>query len=443
MVSLYYNLYFSILNRLAYRILGDVRCRRSLLPGAILTLARPVVRAVGRRVIQGSPGPTRPLRLAPVRVRRIADRYNSTTITDNSEVTDIEFDGSTRISQDGNDGAINNQSGGTVGNLSVNIHVATTPSSSRFRNMRRRTQFRRQRPLYETYDYYNYNDYYTYSPSRSYPRRHSHPRRPYTTLSTSTVRKPTSPTTTTTTSESKIAIAPLPTNIHNSPRALVDYSNPNVHVDSSGSRPKNEEVLQQLLSRGFLTSEEIDRFKMNTNIDVPDAVGRSRRSIESVDPLASDSFMSKTSLDKPITIALVDHDDTRQSDSEYMQNYAHQLEQQFWLDITPIIEHYSGILGISVSTYVPSFTPKTSHERHKRSINQHVTSDGSDTTIETRPSSYVYEIRNRTHVTVAKRNYSYESHTATYRFSNLAVTVTVTGILFACALIFVVYNRCK
>ena len=56
-----------------------------------------MIRSVGRRVIQGSPGPRRPLRLLPMRARRFADQYSRSYRADstyNHEDIDQDIDNS-------------------------------------------------------------------------------------------------------------------------------------------------------------------------------------------------------------------------------------------------------------------------------------------------------------------------------------------------------------
>ena len=429
--------------------LGATYCRRSVLPGAILALARPVTKAFVRRVVQGSPGPTRPLRLVPLRTRRVADfTFDSTTSTSDSSVTDTDIDHSTRISQDGNEGAINNQSGGTAGNLSVHFNMAPNQGNSRFRSHRRRGNFRRQRPLYQDYEYYNYDYYYPTYGSR---RTHHHPRR----LQSQHPRAHIS----TTTSVFGPTAKPSLTVASTSPSSPPE-------TEPTGINHSKIDALQKLVADGILTPEDLSRLDQGNTFSLPtvkntETPNRSRRfaDLESsllnfetsspsettqLEPIATTDPTSVmintkiTGLDAP-AIEFFDHAASSQFSSEYIQH----REQQFWLDITPIFERYFGEFDITISTHIPSLTTSSGQQRHRRSVNRYVTSNNSETDIDTRSPFYVFEKRNRTQINVRNNIQSFESKSVTYHISKPFLFLAGAGLFVFVILIHVTYNRCK
>ena len=427
-------------------LLGATHCRRSVLPSAILALARPVTKAFVRRVVQGSPGPTRPLRLVPLRTRRVADfSFETTSSTSDSSITDTDIDHSTRISQDGNEGAINNQSGGTAGNLSVHFNMAPGQGNARFRPSRRRGNFRRQRPVYQDYEYYNYDYYYPTYGSR---RAHHHPRR----------LQPQPPRARVSTTTSVFG----PTTKPSSTVASTSLTTPPETGPSKVNQTKLN-VLKELVADGILTPDDLSRYDQGNTFSFPtvkmnENPTRSRRFAD----IESNSFPSETTQSEPISTTdpmnviintkitgldapAIEFFDQKESDqidlasSEYIQR----REQQFWLDITPIFERYFGEFDITISTHIPSLITSSGQHRHRRSVNRYVTSNDSETEIETRSPFYVYEKRNRTQITIQNDIQSFESKSVTYHVSKPFLFLASAGLFFFIILVHVAYSRCK
>lgn len=336
----------------------------------------PSVRAFGRRVIQGSPGPSRPLRLLPERTRRFANHQE----TSNHESTSEDTDNSINVGdQDQNTGNINNQfTGGSAGDfnagvspVNVQASITTTIRPVFFRTSRRY----RQRPTSYEYEYSSDYDYYDEveptRPSRPH-RRRNHPRR-------IRVRTTSTPTT-------------------------------------QASIPDPEmRVIQNLIAQGLLDPKDLIASDFASNItdinDDTEAIhSRRRRYAGDIDtdtygPLADRAYFS-----------------------QYVDHISNQ-RNHFWAEIMPILVKYevdfsveisvtnSPIFGLNIPTETLNIVQveEPSNNRSRRSID-----------IESmEPKNHSIEIRNITRFTHEKTSYS-----STYHIDYRAICFCLFALLF-------------
>lgn len=349
-----------------------------------------VARAVGRRVIQGSPGPSRPLRLVPVRSRRLADQFHRSDF--NHESSTQENDHSIHVDgQSENTGNINNQlgngsGGSTAGDFSiVPAPVIQTTISTTINPIYNRPHRRfRGRPITSDYEYELYEYYDEIEPVRyNRPaRRRSHHRRKHvqTQVVTTTV-PPTS----------------------NSPTT------------------SKSDLLQDLISRGLIDPKDL--LSSGYFSDIPlnqTGTSRKRRAIDS----DTEATVTETDLVEPeiLNPDYIGYDD-----------YLSSQRDQLWDQIIPIMVAYELDFNIQVTVsnepitgiYTPIQTLQVTQLRNPYPIrSRHRRSDQSGR-VETNPmtarnsTSYI-EIRNITRNSYEKTSISSVSHLS-YHFNYQAI----------------------
>lgn len=254
-------------------------------------VATSVTRAVVRRIVQGSPGPTRPLRLVPERVRRLADQFHRSDF--NHEHSTEENDNSIHVGdQAHNTGNINNQfdggaDGSNAGDFSVTNGLApviqTTISTTINPIYTRASRRFRARPIYSDYDYTSYDYYDDIEPVRHHRpnRRRSHHRR----------------------------------------RPIRNQSETTMTPSTTRSAPLSKtELLQDLIAQGLLDPKDLvstGYFSDNQSNDTESLPIRNRRSDENI--VAPD-------------ITIPDH--------VRYANYLSIQRDEFWDEVIPIMVEY-------------------------------------------------------------------------------------------------------
>lgn len=262
-------------------------------------MASSVTRAVVRRIVQGSPGPSRPLRLVPERVRRLADQFHRSDFTHESSTQ--ENDNSIRVGDQGqNYGNINNQfdggaGGSTAGDFNAGLApvIQTTISTTINPNYNRAPRRFRARPVYSEYDYASYEYYDDIAPirhSRPNRRRYHHPRRPLQTRSESTTAPPTT---------QSVPISKV-------------------------------ELLQDLIAQGLLDPKDLvsTGYFSDNSLNTTEATANRKRRSTSNDPIIPD-----------ITVP----------DNVRYATYLSIQRDQFWSDVIPIMVVYELDFNIQVT----------------------------------------------------------------------------------------------
>ena len=373
-----------------YYILG-VRCRRAT--GVIAKAVLPAVRAFGQRVVQGSPGPSRPLRLLPVRARRVADQYNHET-SFSHESSSQDSDDSIKVGDQDNNhnyGNINNMvgpGGATAGDFNVGMPpitvqaTITTTVNPIVQRPSRRFRDRFSHDYEDNSDYEYYDEIETPPTHRPY-RRRSHSRRPRVRTST-TAATPTSP-----------------------------------PIDSK------TQLLQNLISQGLLDPKDLLESgyfsdSNETSIDLP--VNRQRRS------------------------NTLEFENSEQKLIQYSR-YIMAQKSNFWDEIIPLMAKYEIDFNIEVTIYsdpiegmdAPTeslyasqldnpFSQGLPSERERRSIDSDEPLESSDILVPSLispNSTNVFEIRNVTHITHEKTLYHSSSTVSTHRISYETICICI------------------
>lgn len=299
-----------------YRVVLGSREQRSIgMFGAISKAVPSSMRAVGRRVVQGSPGSTRPLRLLPVRARRLADQYHNSWSNFNSETSSQENDNSIHIgNQEGNSNVNNMLGGGSGGshagdfNAGVTpVNVQTTISTTFSPTFHRQTRRFRNHPSSYEYEYDEYDYYAPVEPVRPVRplRRRFHHRRQRT-------RKQTASTTVT-------------------PDSVEPDANP---------RNSESAILQDLINRGLLDPSDLAEFGYISN-GTNQAISpvRTRR-------FSGDMDIVEPSLTIPNRLFQLDH-----FRYENYENYLSTQRDEFWDQVIPIMVQFELDFNIEITIY--------------------------------------------------------------------------------------------
>lgn len=356
-----------------------------------------VTSALRRRVVQGSPGSTRPLRLVPVRSRRVADQYHRSDF--NHESSTQENDHSIHISgQTENTGNINNMLGGSTGGATVGDFnaglapvIQTTISTTInpiYGRSQRRFRARSNIPNYE-YDLYEYyDDVEPVRQSRPF-RRRSHHRRKH-----------------------------IPTQV-------LTTTTPSITTPSPISKT---ELLQDLISQGLLDPQDLlaaGYFNTNQLNHTEGPSKRERRSNE----LELDADPVEPEILNPDYIG---YDD-----------YLSEQRDRFWNDVIPIMVAYELDFNIEITVsnepimgiYTPVQTLNVNQLRNPYPIrSKHRRSTDSDPTeLGTAPNATSFiEIRNITRKTYEKTSFSnttYTTHHINYQALCFCLAIIIVALV--------------